>query len=94
MINYTVHYDEELGGIYDKSCHFICDVSSKAHGNEIVKRINMHDELISKLNEVLSLHNSDYVSEQSHSGECGDVIGHVIGFEMLDSIEQLLEKCK
>ena len=49
MINYPVHYDEELGGIYDKSCHFICDVSSKNHGNEIVKRINMHDELIDAL---------------------------------------------
>ena len=46
MINYPVHYDEELGGIYDKSCHFICDVSSKTHGNEIVKRINMYDELV------------------------------------------------
>ena len=49
MINYPVHYDEELGGIYDKSCHFICDVSSKTNGNEIVKRINMHDELVKAL---------------------------------------------
>ena len=49
MINYPVHYDEELGGIYDKLCHFICDVSSKANGNEIVKRINMHDELVKAL---------------------------------------------
>ena len=52
MINYQVHYDEELGGIYDKSCHFICDVSSKTHGNEIVKRINMHDELVSMLKDI------------------------------------------
>ena len=52
MINYPVHYDEELGGIYDKSCHFICDVSSKTHGNEIVKRINMHDELVSMLKDI------------------------------------------
>lgn len=52
MINYPVHYDEELGGIYDKLCHFICDVSSKTHGNEIVKRINMHDELVSMLKDI------------------------------------------
>jgi hypothetical protein len=52
MINYPVHYDEELGGIYDKSCHFICDVSSKTHGNEIVKRINMHDELVAMLKDI------------------------------------------
>ena len=52
MINYPVHYDEELGGIYDKSCHFICDVSSKTHGNEIAKRINMHDELVLMLKDI------------------------------------------
>lgn len=52
MINYPVHYDEELGGIYDKSCHFICDVSSKTYGNEIVKRINMHDELVLMLKDI------------------------------------------
>lgn len=52
MINYPVHYDEELGGIYDKLCHFICDVSSKTHGNEIVKRINMHDELVAMLKDI------------------------------------------
>lgn len=52
MINYPVHYDEELGGIYDKPCHFICDVSSKTHGNEIVKRINMHDELVAILKDI------------------------------------------
>ena len=52
MINYPVHYDEELGGIYDKSCHFICDVSSKTRGNEIVKRINMHDELVLMLKDI------------------------------------------
>ena len=52
MINYPVHYDEELGGIYDKSCHFICDVSSKTHGNEIVKRINMHDDLVLMLKDI------------------------------------------
>ena len=55
MINYPVHYDEELGGIYDKSCHFICDVSSKAHGNEIVKRINMHDELSLALEDLIEI---------------------------------------
>ncbi len=52
MINYPVHYDEELGGIYDKSCHFICDVSSKTNGNEIVTRINMHDELVLMLKDI------------------------------------------
>ena len=55
MINYPVHYDEELGGIYDKSCHFICDVSSKTHGNEIVKRINKHDELVKSLQDMVEI---------------------------------------
>ena len=52
MINYPVHYDEELGGIYDKSCHFICDVSSKTCGNEMVKRINMHGDLVAMLKDI------------------------------------------
>ena len=86
----VTRHDVFTSSFVDKLGFFLDDKSLE----EAAKRINMHDELISKLNEVLSLHNSDYVSEQSHSGECGDVIGHVIGFEMLDSIEQLLEKCK
>ena len=55
MINYPVHYDEELGGIYDKSCHFICDVSSNTCGNEMVKRINMHDELSLALKDLIEI---------------------------------------
>ena len=55
MINYPVHYDEYLGGICDKSCHFICVASSKTHGNEIVKRINMHDELYLALKDLIEI---------------------------------------
>ena len=64
MINYPVHYDEELGGIYDKSCHFICDVSSKTHGNEIVKRINIHDELVKSLQDMVEIVGANFCSSQ------------------------------
>ena len=64
MINYPVHYDEELGGIYDKSCHFICDVSSKTHGNEIVKRINIHDELVKSLQDMVEIVGANFCSNQ------------------------------
>ena len=94
MIKTPVYYRIDSENMYDSKGGFIAHISKLDVATDMQKRVNMHDELISKLNEVLSLHNSDYVSEQSHSGECGDVIGHVIGFEMLDSIEQLLEKCK
>ena len=78
MINYPVHYDEELGGIYDKSCHFICDVSSKTHGNEIVKRINMYDELVG----CLMLARDMFIAND------------LILPKTLEAINDSLEKCK
>ena len=78
MINYPVHYDEELGGIYDKSCHFICDVSSKTHGNEIVKRINMYDELVG----CLMLARDMFIAND------------LILPKTLETINDSLEKCK
>ena len=47
-----VHYDEELQGVYGDDCRYIFDVSEKKLGEEVVKRINMHDELVSMLKDI------------------------------------------
>ena len=44
-----VHYDEELQGVYGDDCRYLFDVSEKKLGEEVVKRINMHDELVKSL---------------------------------------------
>ena len=44
-----VHYDEELQGVYGDDCRYFFDVSEKSLANEVVKRINMHDELVDEL---------------------------------------------
>ena len=81
MINYLVHYDEELGGIYDKSCHFICDVSSKTSGNEIVKRINMHDELVKSLQDMVEIVGGNFCQNMEIKRKYKEA-------------RELLEKCK
>ena len=47
-----VHYDEELQGVYGDDCRYLFDVSEKKLGEEVVKRINMHDELVSMLKDI------------------------------------------
>ena len=47
-----VHYDEELQGVYGDDCRYFFDVSEKKLGEEVVKRINMHDELVSMLKDI------------------------------------------
>ena len=91
MINYPVHYDEELGGIYDKSCHFICDVSSKTHGNEIVKRINMHDDLVAKLKECTNELSSCIRESNKFINEPD---GDFFDYQTVHECYELLEKCK
>ena len=81
MINYPVHYDEELGGIYDKSCHFICDVSSKANGYEMVKRINMHDELVKSLQDMTEIVGGNFCQNMEIKRKYKEA-------------RELLEKCK
>ena len=81
MINYPVHYDEELGGIYDQKCHFICDVSSKAHSHEMVKRINMHDELVKSLQFLTGIVGGNF---------CQDMVIK----RKYKEARELLEKCK
>ena len=48
-----VHYDEELQGVYGDDCRYLFDVSEKKLGEEVVKRINMHDELVAAVNELI-----------------------------------------
>ena len=81
MINYPVHYDEEFGGIYDKLCHFICDVSSKANGNEMVKRINMHDELVKSLQDMVEIVGCNFCQNMEIKRKYKEA-------------RELLEKCK
>ena len=47
-----VHYDEELQGVYGDDCRYLFDVSEKKLGEEVVKRINMHDELVLMLKDI------------------------------------------
>ena len=47
-----VHYDEELQGVYGDDCRYLFDVSEKKLGEEVIKRINMHDELVSMLKDI------------------------------------------
>ena len=47
-----VHYDEELQGVYGDDCRYFFDVAGKSLGEEVVKRINMHDELVSMLKNI------------------------------------------
>ena len=44
-----VHYDEELQGVYGDDCRYFFDVAGKSLCEEVVKRINMHDELVSAM---------------------------------------------
>ena len=81
MINYPVHYDEELGGICDKSCHFICVVSSKANGYEMVKRINMHDELVKSLQDMVEIVGGNFCQNMEIKRKYKEA-------------RELLEKCK
>ena len=50
-----VHYDEELQGVYGDDCRYLFDVSEKKLGGEIVKRINIHDELVSALRDMVEI---------------------------------------
>ena len=47
-----VHYDEELQGVYGDDCRYFFDVAGKSLGEEVVKRINMHDELVLMLKDI------------------------------------------
>ena len=91
MINYPVHYDEELGGIYDMLCHFICDVSSKTNGNEIVKRINMHDDLMRVLCDIQQMCIGDI--DMGYKLEA-ETIGQLISAATGLTAPELMEKCK
>lgn len=47
-----VHYDEELQGVYGNDGRYFFDVVGKSLGDEVVKRINMHDELVDELEQI------------------------------------------
>ena len=51
----NVHYDNELKGVYGDDCRYLFDVSEKRLGEEIVNRINMHDDLVSALCDMVEI---------------------------------------
>ncbi len=55
-----VHYDEELQGVYGDDCRYFFDVSEKKLGEEVVKRINMHDELVKSLHDMIEIVGSNF----------------------------------
>ena len=75
-----VHYDEELQGIYGDDCRYFFDVAGKSLGDEVVKRINMHDELVAAVNELIPSFIHDSWTEED---------GKRIMY-----FYELLEKCK
>ena len=63
-----VHYDEELQGVYGDDCRYLFDVSEKKLGEEVVKRINMHDELVLAVDELIPLFANDVRNEEDMRG--------------------------
>ena len=63
-----VHYDEELQGVYGDDCRYLFDVSGKSLGEEVVKRINMHDELVLAVDELIPLFANDVRNEEDMRG--------------------------
>jgi len=55
-----VHYDEELQGVYGDDCRYLFDVSEKKLGEEVVKRINTHDELVKSLRDMVEIVGSNF----------------------------------
>ena len=75
-----VHYDEELQGVCGDDSRYLFDVSEKKLGEEVVKRINMHDELVKSLRDMFEMAGiAHYNSNWS---------------ERYLAAEKLLERCK
>ena len=75
-----VHYDEELQGVYGDDCRYSFDVAGKSLGEEVVKRINMHDELVKSLRDMFEMAGmAHYKKEWS---------------DRYLAAEKLLERCK
>ena len=55
-----VHYDEELQGVYGDDCRYFFDVAGKSLGEEVVKRISMHDELVKSLHDMVEIVGSNF----------------------------------
>ena len=63
-----VHYDEELQGVYSDDCRYFFDVSEKKLGEEVVKRINMHDELVAAVDKLIPSFANDVCNEEDMRG--------------------------
>ena len=55
-----VHYDEELQGVYGNDGRYLFDVTEKSLANEVVKRINIHDELVKSLHDMVEIVGSNF----------------------------------
>lgn len=81
MIKTPVSYDDRFSGIEDADGDAILYDVSEDIGNEMVKRINMHDELVKSLQFLTGIVGGNF---------CQDM---VIKRKYKEAIE-LLEKCK
>ena len=79
-----VHYDEELQGVYGDDCRYLFDVSEKKLGKEVVKRINMHDELVSAMRNMFDM--------LSINCQCNSY--SIEQLKKYLEAEKLLERCK
>ena len=81
-----VHYDEELQGVYGDDCRYFFDVAGKSLGEEVVKRINMHDELVDELEQIKIFLDEIHVMPVNWITKEG-VYRHAV-------VCELLERCK
>ena len=86
-----VHYDEELQGVYGDDCRYLFDVSEKKLGEEVVKRINMHNELVAKLTECANELN---IAINRHNAFIKEPCGDVMDAQTVHECFELLERCK
>lgn len=88
MINTPVSYDDSENVFYpypqveDANGSFIFECKDKRVAKEIVKRINMHDELVKRVKQLSALSDADM------SAAAEWIESHV------SEIDELLEKCK
>ena len=58
-----VHYDEELQGVYGDDGRYLFNVTEKSLADEVVKRINMHDELVKSLHDMVEIVGSNFCQD-------------------------------
>lgn len=64
-INTPVKYSENIDSVFDCNGEFVCAIfNSKNKADEIVNRINLHDELVKSLRDMVEIVGSNFCSNQ------------------------------